>query len=33
MQLIIVGAGWAGERHVLAAKALESDGKDEVVIE
>jgi UDP-N-acetyl-2-amino-2-deoxyglucuronate dehydrogenase len=28
MELIVVGAGWAGERHVLAAQALESQGAD-----
>jgi len=28
MDLIVVGAGWAGERHVLAVKALEREGRD-----
>ncbi len=28
MELIVVGAGWAGERHVRAIKALESEGAD-----
>jgi len=28
MRLIVVGAGWAGERHVQAARALERDGGD-----
>ena len=27
MDLIVVGAGWAGERHVLAVKALEREGR------
>jgi len=28
MELIVVGAGWAGERHVLAAQAIERAGED-----
>jgi len=32
MDLIVVGAGWAGERHVRAARALEREGADVHVV-